>query len=186
MLISKGDEECPQDPAANLNFKLVSRFKGCFQKAVNEPNSEFIKWIISELDMQFQRQSSIFWGFKTEYFLKCKFFYYVWNRIYSKKIKLQWLCENSRTRNWANPRHGCWAEDRMSLPQVLQNCPRNGRLCLGTPFKRTWAASLSKSSVCPVDWRDEQQARVLGLVDQMSRHSLSSFHWHLNHVLDVA
>lgn len=36
MLISKGDKECPQDPATNLNFKLVSEFKGCFQKAVNQ------------------------------------------------------------------------------------------------------------------------------------------------------
>lgn len=36
MLISKGDKECPQHPATNLNFKLVSKFKGCFQKAVNQ------------------------------------------------------------------------------------------------------------------------------------------------------
>lgn len=36
MLISKGDKEHPQDPATNLNFKLASKFKGCFQKAVNQ------------------------------------------------------------------------------------------------------------------------------------------------------
>lgn len=36
MLISKGNKECPQDPVTNLNFKLVSKFKGGFRKAVNQ------------------------------------------------------------------------------------------------------------------------------------------------------
>lgn len=35
MLISKGGKEGPQHPAPNLNFKSVSKSKGCFQKAVN-------------------------------------------------------------------------------------------------------------------------------------------------------
>lgn len=64
--------------------------------------------------------------------------------------------------------------------------PGMGGYGLGAPFKWNWTTSPSKNSARLVVGRGEPQVDVLGLVYQMSRHSLSSLHWYLNHVLEIA